>query len=95
MTKTELLLVCLMEECAEVQHAASKVLRFGPGNSVCGVGPSNKEQLEKELDDLAGVIYELREVMGLKPASSIEAMKKINRLQYYMRISETLGNVES
>lgn len=44
------LLTVLMEECAEVIQAASKVIRFGPDST--WEGQSALSNLEKELGDL-------------------------------------------
>lgn len=52
MTRTEHLLVILMEECAEVAHRASKCLRFGFKECEPGHGLSNINRLQQELDDL-------------------------------------------
>ena len=55
MTEQEHLLTCLMEECAEVQQAVSKALRFGLNDSYKDYGV-NRERIEDELCDLAGVL---------------------------------------
>ena len=54
MNSKEHLLVCLMEEAAEVQKAASKMLRFGPHeySPVDPVIVPNREALARELHDL-------------------------------------------
>lgn len=44
MTRIEELMIILMEECAEVTQAASKVIRFGEENNI--------KDLEKEIGDL-------------------------------------------
>jgi NTP pyrophosphatase (non-canonical NTP hydrolase) len=44
------LLTVLMEECAEVIQAASKIIRFGASNEYCG--ETALKQLEKEIGDL-------------------------------------------
>ncbi len=58
MTKTEYLLVCLMEECAEIQQAASKILRFGIKENFCsetGLTYDNVDLLSKEVVDFEAV----------------------------------------
>lgn len=47
-------LYLLIEECAEVQHAATKILRHGMAshNPDAIRAPSNRESLERELGDL-------------------------------------------
>ena len=56
MTLKEHLLVILMEECAEVQHRASKLLRFGPQDSDPATGEGSVDALVRELNDLMGTI---------------------------------------
>lgn len=51
-------LVRLMEECAEVQKCAAKLLRFG--NRVWGDNLSNAELLEDEMSDLKAQIARVR-----------------------------------
>lgn len=66
MTRTEYLLTCLIEECAEVQQAAAKIMRFGldgghltfvrvPGDNKM-LGVNNREQLRRELIDIYAVV---------------------------------------
>lgn len=45
------LLICLIEECSEVIHAATKMIRHGPDshNPKQLAGPSNEEQLNREM----------------------------------------------
>lgn len=52
MTKREYLLVCLMEECAEVAQRASKALRFGLDEVQQGKDLSNEQLIVEELRDL-------------------------------------------
>ena len=54
MTRQQHLLIALMEECAEVQQAASKVLRFGLDDKYKDQ-PTNQERLSTELTDLIAV----------------------------------------
>jgi NTP pyrophosphatase (non-canonical NTP hydrolase) len=49
-----------MEECAEVQQAVSKALRFGLNDSYKDYG-NNKERIESEICDLMGVLELLYE----------------------------------
>ena len=51
MNRVEYLLVCLMEECAEVQQAAAKALRFG--------------LTDQNLDDLYGEYVDVAAVFGM------------------------------
>jgi len=57
MTATEHLLTCLAEECGEVMQNATKSLRFGLAdrNVLDPTGPTNRERLVDEPNDLMGV----------------------------------------
>jgi len=57
MNVSEHLLSCLAEECGEVMQNASKSLRFGldDRNVLDPTGPTNRERLVDELNDLIGV----------------------------------------
>lgn len=54
MNEAQHLLVCLMEECAEVQHAAAKALRFGIHDSYKDYG-HNQERLVAEVVDFLAI----------------------------------------
>ena len=72
MNTTEYVLVCLMEECAEVQHAAAKALRFGL--------PLNREQLQREILDVQAIVELLQEsgILAIAPDAEghLRAKKK-------------------
>ncbi len=59
----EHLLTCLAEECAEIAHVCSKSLRFGleDQSPLDPNGPTNRERLVNELNDLAAVVILLTE----------------------------------
>jgi hypothetical protein len=68
MTTQEHLLVCLMEECAEIAQvatritqAAAKALRFGLDNGYPGTDRTNRADLVREINDLMGVIEAIQE----------------------------------
>ena len=66
MNKTEHLLACLMEECAEIQKVAAKALRFGlddhaPGEPMV----PNSESIANECTDL--LVYIDNTVIFIKP----------------------------
>ena len=54
------ILIVLMEECAEVTQAASKLLRFGKENRPDN-GVSNVETLSKEVGDLRYMLTMVRD----------------------------------
>ena len=60
MNKTEYLLTCLIEECAEVQKEATKALRFGLDDKWENDN-TPQERLYIEMCDILGVIETLME----------------------------------
>lgn len=95
MNVLENLLVTLMEECSEVAKAASKILRAGPDSTVPGRPTTNLQELQAELDDLQGVLMELRanglDVVVRNPAA---VLKKREKLRYFIGVSRQLGFVQ-
>jgi len=85
MNKTQNLLVCLIEECSEVQKAATKALRFGLDNEYEDYCAPRKV-LNAELIDLVAIIEMLedngviesiyqRDLLQLKKAKVNKYMK--------------------
>lgn len=95
MNVLENLLVTLMEECSEVAKAASKILRAGPDSTVPGRSTTNLQELQAELDDVQGVLLELRanglDVVVRNPAAVV---KKREKLRHYIGVSRQLGVVQ-
>lgn len=90
MTKTEYLLICLAEECAELALATAKRLRFGPGSwHPNGNGETNQQQMERELTD----VFAVADMLGLTPKTNRMEAKKAKVLGYMAR-SQELGIVE-
>jgi NTP pyrophosphatase (non-canonical NTP hydrolase) len=54
--RTEHLLTCLAEECAEVGQRVSKALRFGLAEVQPGQPSNNAERITEELGDLISVV---------------------------------------
>ncbi|WP_024341016.1 hypothetical protein [Bradyrhizobium japonicum] len=80
------ILTILQEECAEVIVAASKLLRFGAGNTNPSTGESNVRELSLELGDLQKMLS----IVGgtdLADASQIEAgyLRKGRRLSRFLQ----------
>lgn len=103
MNKTEHLLTCLMEECAEIQQAAAKALRFGLQDGYPGTDRTNEQDICKEIADLIGVINLLAEekVLPIDDDSNIdyaftEAINaKKERVREYMEYAKTTGALAS
>jgi len=77
-------LVLLIEECAEVQQAASKILRHGydsfhPSKPK---GRNNKKELEKELGDLKSAIDLLQKDVNLQVVEIWRSKKPVKRQRY-------------
>ncbi|MCK9429586.1 MAG: hypothetical protein M0R17_06240 [Candidatus Omnitrophica bacterium] len=94
MTREEHLLVILSEECAEVIHAVSKALRFGLNDHHPATLITNKEIIEKELNDLGGIIELLRSVYILDTADPTLRFQKIERIEQYLQYSKKVGKLE-
>jgi len=98
MTKNEYLMTVAMEECAEIQQAISKSLRFGLDN--CHPNDSsitNGDQIVIEFAQLWGVITMLGEA-GVLPHFSATSLGEIARAKKgkvakYMELSRELGRV--
>jgi NTP pyrophosphatase (non-canonical NTP hydrolase) len=96
MTKTEHLLTCLIEECAEVQKEATKALRFGLDDK-WGGEKTTVEKLSHEMYDLLAV-YEMLVTGRVIPAiSSQEVAEKIvakhKRVLKYMDYARERGTI--
>ena len=68
MNAAEHLLTCLAEECGEVSHETCKALRFGPDDRspLDPAGPTNRERLVQELNEIMAIVR-LLEKVGLLP----------------------------
>lgn len=65
------ILACLIEECAEVQQRATKMIRFGFGEVQPGQTMSNMQRLSAEVGDLEVVLKKALDV-GLLDLGEIE-----------------------
>lgn len=99
MDKTEHLLVCLLEECAEVQQAVTKALRFG----LEGVNPNkpefstNAKNIIREYCDTIAVIELLVEEGILEERSSDEVSSMVwiakTKKRQFMKIACQCGTL--
>ena len=95
MTEQEHLLTCLMEECAEVQQAVSKAIRFGLNDSYKDHG-NNKERIEDELCDLGGVLELLyaRKILSMPDDHVTRLTAKTRKVLRYMDYARERGVLE-
>jgi hypothetical protein len=96
MTRTEHLLICLAEECAEIQYAVTKSLRFGLADRyVHSKDPCPKECISRELNDLIAVAEMLR-AEGTLDDFNIERVKqdKVLKVLKFMDYSRDRGLLE-
>lgn len=99
MTVLENLLVCVGEECGEIQQEASKILRFGPNNKRpnCNKEDTNAEALLVEFYQLEALIEMLQEeqVLPIYNRTDINCIKrnKKNKVDYYVKKSKEFGRI--
>jgi hypothetical protein len=90
----EHLMICLIEELAEMQQAASKCLRFGPYD-VCKV--ENKENIKKvedELSDVFAILAILGQVGVDIKADENKSKAKIHKTLDFMQHAISTGALE-
>lgn len=86
MTKVEYLLICLIEECAEIQHAVSKAIRFGLEDINPHTDTTNIDNINNELGDLLTVIGTLREEINIHANyNGIKMEKTLGFIEYSIR----------
>ncbi len=97
MNKTEYLLICLMEECAEIQQIASKCLRFGLGNHHPDGMKCNDAELQRELTDLDAIRFLLIQEKALKnrPVLYNDMVPKMQKVEHFMGVSRDCGTLEA
>lgn len=100
----EHILTVLMEECAEVAKECSKALRFGLDDKVTmnpdgprgTEGPTNREKLSDELNDLIGVTHMLIHE-GILPPEWQDAEKQVRKgakVARFMRYAMNVGSLQ-
>src|SRR5688572_33089095 len=96
MTKKELLLVKLIEECAEVSKVATKYLRFGAESKGPKEDDTNKDLLLQELLDIWAIWqYITEEGMVDSPEEIMDELtwERIQRIDQYLEVSKKLGTL--
>lgn len=87
-------IVVLIEELAEMQQAASKVLRFSVDHQFEKYDKTNLENLQEELLDVFAVLNILQALIGLKVNTNKEQLTKaIDRKLLMLKKSLELGTI--
>lgn len=97
MTTDEYLLVTLIEECAEVQQAATKILRFGndSSNPKLPFCVDNLAHIKNELHDLRVVLEMLDTSKKLRCRYDEDKLAvRRNKKLHYMEVSRTFGRIK-
>lgn len=85
MNRTEHLLACLAEECAEVQHAVAKALRFGLDDGYPGAASTNAQDIAREFIDVLAVMEMLEESGAIERLLDPQAIdRKKDRVNEYI-----------
>lgn len=97
MNHTEHLLTCLAEECAEVQQAIAKALRFGLDDGYPGAGATNAQDIGREFIDVVAVMEMLVDtgVIKLPPNRLARTEQKKSRVNEWMAYAEQHGTLVS
>jgi NTP pyrophosphatase (non-canonical NTP hydrolase) len=99
MTRQELLLVQLAEECSEVAVRVSKALRFGLTEVQPGQDQTNASRIVDELMDLHTIALMLSlegalpNLSGLEKTRAIQA--KTAKIEKYLAYSKECGTLET
>lgn len=96
MNRKDHLLLLLMEECAEVQQACSKILRFGMEDSKTPIEPNNEEKLLNEIYDLLTVLDVIHEeVTSLVLDQELYEISHVKRkkIEKWIKYSKEKGKI--
>jgi len=93
MTRTEHLLVCLSEECGEVQHTISKILRFGWIHEWPGTGKTNLDVLSDEVNDVLAVIRMLIKEGYDIPLDICKQGEKQKKVEKFILHAKSIGTI--
>jgi len=87
-----------MEECAEVQKAAAKALRFGLDDHAPNSDSTNAEDIAVEIIDLIAVVEMLEEekiIPSITDNNSVSLIeKKKEKVKKYMDYAKNQGTLE-
>lgn len=94
MTKKELLLTLVSEECAEISQRCSKAIRFGMDEIQKDQLLNNSERILGEFNDLVASMEVLFEKNFLSLISKDLLDKKLIKLKKYLQYSTDLGIIK-
>lgn len=96
LNKPTYLLVCLIEECAEIIQRVCKAIRFGFDEVQPGQDMNNLDRISQEVDDFQGVAQML-DLEGYKVLhfDDVAIQNKIEKVRRYMPLSIERGMLES
>jgi hypothetical protein len=99
MKKEEYLAVVAMEECAEIQQALSKAIRFGfEDHHPLRADETNEEQMLTEFYQLTAMIEELQKqgiIEGFNKDKITQIKQdKIDKVYHYMNYSKQQGRLD-
>jgi len=93
--KTQHLLICLAEECAEVQQRVTKILRFGIGEIQPGQELDNGTRLTAEVTDLLAVLELLyAEGVPVFGGTTQDLKAKKEKVLHFMEYARECGELE-
>lgn len=92
MNRTEHLLSCLAEECAEVAQRVSKALRFGLDEVQPGQPLTNAQRIGQEFADLLAVVEMLEDEGAMdRPTDTHAIERKKAKVLAFMEYAEQCG----
>lgn len=98
MNKSEHLLTCASEECLEIAKNISKALRFGleDRNTLNPTGPTNRERIVDELNDLMGVLrlLEYHNIVEIDWADREKQEAKMQKVIKFINYAENVGTLK-
>jgi len=96
LNKEEYLLICMMEECAEITKELSKTLRFGVNdwNPHDPTKKPNMQKIQEEVTDLLGTIEAINETKFFTVVLNENTTAKKIKLEKYMKYARERGRLE-
>lgn len=91
------LLICLIEECAEVSKRATKALRFGLEEIQPGQALSNAYRITEETGDILGIVKLLQDENIVSSSNVLEllALRKEDKMKIWLQHNKDGTNVKN